>query len=148
MVLGLVFALSFGEVGWVSWLADTFMRLLRMVIVPLIFTSIVYGVASIGDGKALGRLGAKTLLWYALTSLLAILTGLSLANAIRPGDGLQMPTGIEPLRVEDLQTPSSLADIITRLIPEQPGRGRGLVRHPRFDLLLDLSGRCHRRYDR
>ena len=120
MVLGLVFALSFGEVGWVSWLADTFMRLLRMVIVPLIFTSIVYGVASIGDGKALGRLGAKTLLWYALTSLLAILTGLSLANAIRPGDGLQMPTGIEPLRVEDLQTPSSLADIITRLIPNNP----------------------------
>ena len=46
------------------------MRLLRMVIVPLIFTSIVYGVASIGDGKALGRLGAKTLLWYTLTSLL------------------------------------------------------------------------------
>ena len=120
MALGLVFALSFGEVGWVAWLADTFMRLLRMVIVPLIFTSIVYGVASIGDGKALGRLGAKTLLWYTLTSLLAILIGLSLANAIRPGDGLQMPTGIEPLRVEDLQTPNSLADIITRLIPNNP----------------------------
>ena len=120
MALGLVFALSFGEVGWVAWLADTFMRLLRMVIVPLIFTSIVSGVASIGDGKALGRLGAKTLLWYTLTSLLAILIGLSLANAIRPGDGLQMPTGIEPLRVEDLQTPNSLADIITRLIPNNP----------------------------
>ena len=120
MALGLVFALSFGEVGWVALLADTFMRLLRMVIVPLIFTSIVYGVASIGDGKALGRLGAKTLLWYTLTSLLAILIGLSLANAIRPGDGLQMPTGIEPLRVEDLQTPNSLADIITRLIPNNP----------------------------
>ena len=120
MALGLVFALSFGEVGWVAWLADTFMRLLRMVIVPLIFTSIVSGVASIGDGKALGRLGAKTLLWYTLTSLLAILIGLSLANAIRPGDGLQMPTGIEPLQVEDLQTPNSLADIITRLIPNNP----------------------------
>ena len=120
MALGLVFALSFGEVGWVAWLADAFMRLLRMVIVPLIFTSIVSGVASIGDGKALGRLGAKTLLWYTLTSLLAILIGLSLANAIRPGDGLQMPTGIEPLRVEDLQTPNSLADIITRLIPNNP----------------------------
>ena len=120
MALGLLFATTFGEVGWVAWLADTFMRLLRMVIVPLIFTSIVHGVAGIGDGKALGRLGVKTLLWYTLTSLMAILVGLTFANAIRPGAGLEMPEGVQALQPENLQMPDSLAGIVTRLIPSNP----------------------------
>ena len=120
MILGLIFALTFGEVGWVTLTADTFMRLLRMVIVPLVFTAIVHGVSGISDGRALGRLGAKTLSWYILTSLLAILVGLSLTNMIRPGDGLEMPEGVQELRPEDLETPDSLAGIITRLIPRNP----------------------------
>ncbi len=120
MILGLIFALIFGEVGWVALTADTFMRLLRMVIVPLVFTSIVHGISGIGDGRALGRLGAKTLLWYTMTSLLAILVGLSLANIIQPGAGLEMPEGVQELRPEDLQTPDSMAGIVTRLIPKNP----------------------------
>ncbi|MXW02549.1 MAG: dicarboxylate/amino acid:cation symporter [Holophagales bacterium] len=120
MAAGLCFALAFGEVGWIGWIADLFMRLLRMVIVPLIFTSIVHGVSGIGDGRSIGRLGGKTLLWYALSSFMAILVGLTLANSIRPGRGLVMPEGVEPLTPDDLQTPSSMADILQRLVPDNP----------------------------
>ena len=93
MVLGLVFAVVFGKVAFVDRMAEIFMRLLRMIIVPLVATSIVHGVAGIGDGKSLGRLGLKTLLYYCTTSLFAILVGLSLSNLLRPGDGLEPPTG-------------------------------------------------------
>jgi len=119
MVLGAAFALAFGEVGWVSRIADIFMRLLRMVIVPLIFTSIVSGVAGIGDARSLGRLGIKTLAYYLLTSLLAIVVGLTLANLIRPGDGLEF-TPDETISPETLETPGSLADILLRMIPTNP----------------------------
>ncbi len=62
MALGAAFAALFGAVPFVVALGEIFMRLMRMIIVPLIFTSIVSGVASIGDARSLGRLGAKTLL--------------------------------------------------------------------------------------
>ena len=57
-------------------LGTIFIRLLKMVMVPLIFTSIILGVSSIGSGKKVGRIGLKTLLYYVSTSLLAIITGL------------------------------------------------------------------------
>jgi Na+/H+-dicarboxylate symporter len=119
MVLGAGFALVFGELGWVSKVAEIFMRLLRMVIVPLIFASIVSGVASIGDGRSLGRLGAKTLGYYMLTSLLAIVVGLTLANLIRPGDGLEVSVD-QAISPDSLQTPDSLGDVILRMIPTNP----------------------------
>jgi Na+/H+-dicarboxylate symporter len=64
---------------------DWFLRALKMLIVPLIVSSIIVGVASVGGGKALGRLGAKTGGYYVLTSLLAVLTGLFVVDWIEPG---------------------------------------------------------------
>jgi proton glutamate symport protein len=119
MGLGALLALAFGELVWVSKLADIFMRLLRMVIVPLIFASIVSGVSSIGDGRSLGRLGAKTLAYYLMTSLLAIVVGLTLANVIRPGAGLAVTTA-DPVSPDTLETPDSLADVVIRMIPTNP----------------------------
>ena len=63
-------------------IATIFMTLLKMLIVPLILTSIVVGVASLGSGKDFGRLGAKTLGYYMTTSLLAIMTGLIVVNIL------------------------------------------------------------------
>jgi len=72
MVLGIIFALIFKEqTVYVQPLGDIFMRLLKMVIVPLIFSSITFGVAGL-DTKSLGRLGLKTFGYYALTSFIAI----------------------------------------------------------------------------
>ena len=72
MAIGVLIATVLPELtSTVAPLGTIFLRLLRMVIVPLIFSSIVAGVAGIGDPRSLGRLGVKTLLYYAFTSLLA-----------------------------------------------------------------------------
>ncbi len=74
----------------ITSLGVIFVRLLKMVIVPLIFTSIVTGVSGIGGGKNLGRVGAKTFLYYLTTSLFAIIIGLTLTNLIQPGQGVSI----------------------------------------------------------
>ena len=95
--------------------AQGFMSLLKMLIVPLILTSIVTGVASLGGGKDFGRLGGKTLLYYMTTSLLAITTGLIAVNLFQPGVGanlgLEIPKAFEPA------AGSSFGDIFTRMVP-------------------------------
>lgn len=71
----------------ISWLGDIFLRALKMLIIPLIFTSIISGIVNIGSGSNLGRLGLKTFSYYILTSLLAIITGLFFVNLFKPGLG-------------------------------------------------------------
>ena len=101
----------------VGWIGDLFMKLLRMIIVPLVLTSIISGVASVGGGRDLGRLFGKTLGYYALSSLLAALTGLLFVNLIRPGrDATMAPTGAEQL--PELATPSSPVELILDIVPE------------------------------
>ena len=68
-------------------LGDLFLQGLKLIIVPLVTTSIVMAVVNLGRGAGLGRLGGKTLLYYAATSLCAILVGLVLINAVAPGVG-------------------------------------------------------------
>ena len=82
-----------------------FVGLLKMVIVPLIFSSIVTGIASLGTGEGFGRLGLKTVGYYMLTSVIAIFIGLTMVNVVQPGlvDGKPNPavqTFIENNRAE------------------------------------------------
>ena len=85
---------------------DLFLRLLKMIIVPLILTSIVAGVLGVGDGEGIGRIGFKTLVYYLSTSTLAILTGLLMVNLIRPGVGAQLALEQAPTNLEVIeQTP-------------------------------------------
>ncbi len=101
-------------------LADIFVRLLKMVIVPLIFTSIIMGVSSISDRSKIGRLGFKTLLYYMCTVLLAILIGLSLANIIEPGIGATTIAEVSAYDTSKLSTSTSILDILKRMIPLNP----------------------------
>lgn len=71
--------------GLFEFLGTLFINLLKMVVVPLIAASIITGVASIGTGRDLGRLGLKTLAFYVFTTLLAVLIALTLVNLIKPG---------------------------------------------------------------
>ncbi len=96
--------------------ANVFMNLLRMLIVPLILTSIVSGVAGLSGGREFGRLGAKTFGWYVLTSLLAIATGLVVINLTQPGVGAALPLAI-PENYEGA-VGRSFADILERMVPE------------------------------
>ena len=121
MLCGLLLAAVFGQdaVRWTGWMGTIFIRLLRMVIVPLIFTSIVSGVASVGGGARLGRLGLKTFAYYIVTSMLAVLTGLLLVNLLKPGVGADLARAVHS-ELPTLSTPNSLADIFLRMIPQNP----------------------------
>jgi Na+/H+-dicarboxylate symporter len=72
-------------VGLFDYIGTLFMLALKMIIVPLIFSSVVVGIAGLGNTHGFGRLGAKTVGYYAVTSFFAILIGLTLVNALKPG---------------------------------------------------------------
>lgn len=84
---------------------DVFLRLLSMIVVPLILTSLTSGVISTGNLKGLGRLGTRTLLYYVSTSLLAIIVGIALVNLIRPGEGADLSV-LEATAEQHAPTPS------------------------------------------
>lgn len=99
-------------------LGTVFLTLLKMVIVPLIFSSIVTGIAGIGNTGNLGRMGGKTILYYLTTSLLAILTGLVVVNIFKPGVGAELGLEAAPETVGAEET--GLLDVFIRMIPENP----------------------------
>jgi len=103
----------------ITLLGTIFIRLLKMVMVPLILTSIILGVSSIGSGRKVGRIGIKTLCYYLCTSLLAIITGLFLSNLIKPGIGANIVQNTS-FDVSKIQTPASTLDILIRMIPTNP----------------------------
>ncbi|MEO6447472.1 MAG: dicarboxylate/amino acid:cation symporter [Gemmatimonadaceae bacterium] len=90
----------FADAAWLAFASDNiaypvgqvFLRLLFMTVVPIVFTSIALGVAGIGDLKTLGRLGGRTMGYFALSTLIAAVIGLTLVNTIRPGEGLPAET--------------------------------------------------------
>jgi Na+/H+-dicarboxylate symporter len=100
----------------VGWLGTLFVRLLKMIIVPLVLTSIITGVASVGAGRDFGRLFSKTLGYYVTTSALAILTGLAMVNLIRPGVGADI-AGAGGGALPDLDTPSSISELLLDMVP-------------------------------
>jgi len=87
LLAGVLVGAFFGKsVAWIGVFGDIFVGFLKMVVMPLIFCSIVVAITGLGGGK-LGKLGAKTLGFYFLTTALAVVVGLGLANTIRPGEG-------------------------------------------------------------
>ena len=79
------------KLDWYTILADIFLRLIKMIVAPLVFTTLVVGVAKLGDIKAVGRIGGKTLLWFVSASLLSLLLGMLLVNLFEPGKTMHLP---------------------------------------------------------
>ena len=99
----------------VSWMGDIFLRLLKMLIIPLILSSLISGIANIGSSSSLGRLSMKTFGYYIMTSLLAILTGLFLVNILQPGLGADLNFSQE---VEGLiEKQRSVREILIDIVP-------------------------------
>ena len=117
MVLGTLAGLAGGEplAAELGWIGQLFIKLLKMVIVPLVFASIISGVASVG-GVGLGRLFGKTLGYYLVTSFLAVLTGLVLVNLVRPGAGADLG-GAETRPLPDLTVVTSPVDLLLDIVP-------------------------------
>jgi proton glutamate symport protein len=74
-------------------LADAFLRMIKMIIAPLLFSTLVAGIAGAGDLKALGRIGLKAIIYFEVATTAALVIGLGLANLFKPGAGLTMPVG-------------------------------------------------------
>ena len=143
MVIGIGAGMTGGEplADSVEWIGQLFMKLLRMVIVPLVFTSIVAGVASVGSGRAVGRLFSKTLGYYVLTSLLAITTGLILVNIFRPGEKTDVASAIQA-DMPDIRTPSSPVDILMDIVPAnviEAAAGAQMLAVIFFSIILGLA---------
>lgn len=119
MVLGALVGAIFGEpmADRVGWIGDLFMKLLRMIIVPLVLTSIISGVASVGGGRALGRLFSKTMGYYVFTSFLAAFVGLMMVNLIRPGVGANL-AGTDQQALPELSTPDSPIQLLLDIVPQ------------------------------
>ncbi len=102
----------------VSILGTIFLRGLRMVIVPMIVSSIISGVTSIGTAQNLGRMGLKTFAYYVTTSLLAIITGLIMVNLIQPGVGAQV--GLQATPEGIAANAAKIGETLLGIIPTNP----------------------------
>lgn len=96
-------------------IGQIFLALLKMLIVPLVFSSIIIGAASIGDPKALGRIGIKTVALYLSTTVVAIVIGLILGNIISPGVGLSI-TGVQG----EAKAGATMVEVIMGIFPANP----------------------------
>src|SRR5437763_16613950 len=76
--------------GYISLITDVFLRLIKMIIAPLVFSTLVVGIAHMGDTKSLGRIGIKTMGWFITASLFSLLLGMALVNLLRPGAALNL----------------------------------------------------------
>lgn len=75
----------------ISILTDVFLRLVKMIIAPLVFATLVVGVAKLGDIKAVGRIGGKTMLWFIAATFVSLFLGIILVNALHPGEVMRLP---------------------------------------------------------
>lgn len=114
IILGLIFGPA---IDVIKPLGDLFLRLIKFIIVPLILSSLIVGVASTGDPRTLGRIGTKTMTYYLLTTGIAIVIGLSMAFIISPGKDKKIET--EPVEVEINETEGVLQTFLN-IVPENP----------------------------
>ena len=104
-------------INYGQFFGDLFIRLLKMIVVPVIFFSLITGAASITPSQ-IGRTGGKTLLYYLVTSIIAVCIGLAVAMLFRPGEGLNM-VGAEGVAGKAAQSPP-LAQVFLNIVPTNP----------------------------
>ena len=104
--------------GYFSALADIFLRLVKMIIAPLVFATLVAGIASLGDAKTVGRIGLKAMGWFVTASLVSLSLGLLWANLLQPGHSLNLPLP-EAGTATNLKTASlNFKDFIVNIFPK------------------------------
>jgi Na+/H+-dicarboxylate symporter len=98
-------------------ITDIFLRLIRMIIAPLVFATLVVGIAHMGDTAALGRIGARTLAWFVGASFLSLTLGLVLVNLLHPGKGLGLPLPPASESAGLNKAAFNLHDLLTHIFP-------------------------------
>jgi len=130
LILGIVAGIIFREkVMIIEPVGTVFLRMITMIVIPLVFVSLMLGTASLGDVRKLGRIGAKTAIYFVVTTIIAICVGLILANSIQPGKGL--PENVQAQLLEDFQAKAqdgiqrfaekpSLLEVVINIVPTNP----------------------------
>lgn len=137
ILLGLLFGAVFGIIlnylvpdssikndvvinGVLYVIGNGFLKLMKMLVVPLVFTSLICGAAAIGDTKTLGKVGVKTIALYICTTALAVSVAIGVANLIRPGIGLNMSQIQAADAVTTTTTQTSMTETLLDIIPDNP----------------------------
>jgi proton glutamate symport protein len=91
LVLGILLGYALPEVGaGIKPIADAFLRMIKMIIAPLLFSTLVIGIAGMGDLRAMGRIGLKAIVWFELATTIALVLGLVAVNVFQPGAGVSL----------------------------------------------------------
>jgi Na+/H+-dicarboxylate symporter len=130
LILGIIAGLVFKDnILIIEPVGTVFLNMITMIVVPLVFVSLMLGTASLGDVKKLGRIGAKTSLYFVITTIIAICVGLLLANAAKPGEGL--PDSVQTQLIENyearaqdgikrMEEKPSIIEILVNIVPKNP----------------------------
>ncbi|PJG57642.1 dicarboxylate/amino acid:cation symporter [Aeromonas cavernicola] len=102
----------------ITILTDIFLRLIKMIIAPLVFTTLVVGIAKMGDTRTVGRIGAKTLGWFMLASLISLTLGLVMVTLMQPGVGLSLSLPNDSATSGIAAGAITLKDFVTHAIPK------------------------------
>ena len=102
---------------YLSIVTTLFLRLIKMIIAPLVFSTLVAGIAHMGDVAALGRVGVRSLLWFILASLVSLSLGLVLVTLLHPGIGLNLPIPPATAASGVATAAFNLKDFVTHLVP-------------------------------
>ena len=103
----------------INILATIFIRLVQMIISPLVFTTLVVGIAKLGDIKAVGRIGGKAMGWFFTASFISLLLGMLFVNLLKPGVGLDLPTDLSSASEVTAKTQNiSFENFIEHIVPK------------------------------
>src|SRR6266852_9286617 len=118
MVLGVTLGAAFPNVAkadWVAAITNVFLRLIKSIIAPLIFGTLVYGIAATGSVKTMGRIGLKAIIYFEVLTTIALFLGLGAVNLIRPGEGMTLERA--PTETGLAQTTPSLSGTLEHTFP-------------------------------
>ena len=103
--------------GYISIFSDIFLRLIKMLIGPLVFSTLVVGIAHMGSAKSMGRIFARSLGWFVIASLISLTLGLVIANLLEPGKNLNLPLPDVGAATNLATSKFTLKDFINHLVP-------------------------------
>ena len=106
-----------GFADTMSLVTTLFLRLIKMIIAPLVFSTLVVGIARMGDANEVGRIGIKTLGWFFLASVLSLSLGLVMVNMFRPGDALLGHLAATTAKADIVTSGLTLKEFVTHLVP-------------------------------
>ena len=104
--------------GYISIMSDVFLRLIKMIIAPLVFSTLVVGIAHMGDAASVGRVFGKALGWFVTASLVSLVLGLILANLLQPGSNLGLPLPDIGASANLATSKFTLKDFVSHLVPK------------------------------